>query len=247
MKVDLAGISVMLAMPAHRDLPWQTVRSMVETQSLMQAKGIPFEISLQVGGSAVTAARSKTVHAFLKTDRNRIFWVDSDIAWKADDFLRLVVLSAVMPVVVAAYPAKRDPPVFLLNVKPDAELETNEYGCVAIGGLGLGFAIMRRDMIEALAEKAPKLRFPDTGEPVAHLFREDWEDGDFRGEDVAFFADIRGLGHKVWLDPSVQLGHVGAKAYSADISTLFNLSGDSNATSCANPAERADCLGLSGR
>jgi hypothetical protein len=34
-----------------------------------------------------------------------------------------------------------------------------------------------------------------------------------RGEDGAFFDDIRALGHKVWLDPTIELGHVGTKVY----------------------------------
>jgi hypothetical protein len=33
------------------------------------------------------------------------------------------------------------------------------------------------------------------------------------GEDVAFFADVRALGFKVWLDATINLGHVGAKVY----------------------------------
>jgi hypothetical protein len=35
---------------------------------------------------------------------------------------------------------------------------------------------------------------------------------------MAFFADIRELGHKVWLDPAVNLGHVGTKEFRGSIS-----------------------------
>ena len=34
-----------------------------------------------------------------------------------------------------------------------------------------------------------------------------------RGEDGAFFADLKAIGHQAWLDPSIRLGHVGAKEY----------------------------------
>jgi hypothetical protein len=37
-----------------------------------------------------------------------------------------------------------------------------------------------------------------------------------QGEDMAFFADLRELGYDVWLDPTIQLGHVGNYVYRGD-------------------------------
>jgi len=37
-----------------------------------------------------------------------------------------------------------------------------------------------------------------------------------RGEDYSFFTDVRSLGYKVWLDPSVKPGHIGAKVYGVE-------------------------------
>ncbi len=211
--LDLGGVSVMLCMPTHRDIPVETVSSLMETQALFQERDLSLNIQFQVGSSLVVAARSKIANVFLKSRCTHLFWVDSDIVWQADDFLRLLALCTKMPVVGAAYPAKRDPTLFFVGAEDKDCIESNEFGCVPLTGIGLGFTVVSRAVMEALAEKAPKLRFPDNPEPIAHIFRTDELDGYFRGEDMAFFADIRALGHQVWVDPKIRLGHTGPKTF----------------------------------
>lgn len=214
---NLAGIRVMLGMPVHRDLPVKTVRSLMETQCLFQAKGYHLMIEMQVGSSVIEAARSRVAASFLASDCNRLFWIDSDMAWKPADFLRLVCLSTKLECVGVPYTSKTDPPSVQIDAEP-GELSTNEYGCIPIRGMGLGFTIVERSIIERLAEKAPKLRWPDLDHPIPHIFRCDTIGEFFRGEDMAFFHDIRALGHQVWADPSIKLGHIGSKEYTGDLS-----------------------------
>jgi hypothetical protein len=231
MKVDMAGVSVMLAMPTHRDIPAGTVASLLATQDLLTAKRIPFEVQLQVGNSLVTHARSKIADTFLKSDKSLLFWVDSDIEWEAKDFLRLCALATKMDVVGGAYPAKRDPIVFFLDPSSGGDIESNEYGCLKIGGWGMGFTVMNRRVIEAVAAKSPKLKFNGSDEPIAHMFRCDEIDGFARGEDMAFFADVKELGFEAFLDPSVTLGHIGSKTYTASIANMLRPIGEANGTS----------------
>lgn len=179
-------------------------------------RGIPFEFEMQVGSSLVHHARSKAAWRFLQSKCNRLFWIDSDIAWKGSDFIRFLALSTKMECVCAAYPAKMDPATFFLNVS--GLVESNEYGCLPIVGAGLGFTIVQRGVIERLAEKAPKLKFPDLPEKIPHIFRLDDDGGEARGEDMAFFADVRALGYAVNLDPTIELGHIGSKEYRATLS-----------------------------
>lgn len=215
MAFDLAGVKVMLAIPVNRDLPWQTTQSLVETVIALKDRGIPFDVQFVVGSSIIEVARSKVADAFLKSTCNRLFMLDSDQAWQAKDVIRLIALSTRMPIVLGAYPAKRDPPTFLMS--PQAEMESNEWGCIPINGFGLGFTIVRREVIEALAKDAPRLQLDDSGVVTPHIFRCDSVEGVFRGEDMAFFADARAHGYSVWMDPSLEISHVGAKAYAGKI------------------------------
>jgi hypothetical protein len=233
MKLDMAGVSVMLAMPTHRDIPSGTVISLLETMDLMRTRGIPFEIQLQVGSSLVHHARSKIAHLFLKSDKSLLFWVDSDIEWKAVDFLRLCALATKMDVVGGAYPAKKDPIVFFLDPSSGGEIESNEFGCLKIGGWGIGFTVFTRRVIETLSARAPMRKFAMLPEPIPYLFRADDEcDGSARGEDMSFFADAKAAGFDAFLDPSVTLGHIGSKTYTASIADMLRPIGDdSNGTS----------------
>lgn len=218
MQFDLKGVSVCLAMPAHRDIPVDTVASIIETQGALRDRNIPLEVLLTHGSSIIEAARSKTAHMFLKSDKTRIFWVDSDIVWKPDAFIRLVAMSTKVDAVIGAYPAKKDPIQFFVNTAGQEEVEANEFGLLPNVGAGLGFACIQRHVMEKLAERAPKLHFPDVVEPIPHIFRCDAENGFFRGEDIAFWSDIRALGISVFLDPSIELGHHGAKTFTGTLS-----------------------------
>lgn len=206
----------MLAMPTHRDIPPVTVTSLLATCDLLTAKGIPYKCEIQVGSSIVTFSRSKAAHSFLQSDYTHLFWVDSDIVWAADDFLKVLALTTKLDVVGAAYPAKQDPTVFFINFD-DPNFVFNEFGCFDLKGMGLGFTCVSRHIIEKLAAKAPLEKLPDTPEPIPSIFRIDCKDGNARGEDMAFFADIRDLGHQTFCCPTVRLGHVGSKIYAASL------------------------------
>lgn len=225
-KFDLAGMHVYLAMPVHREVSPATVRSLLGTKETLFHRGIPLTTYMGSGGSLVHHARSKLVHQFLQKDCTHLFWVDSDIDWEPEQFIRLLCWSMVMPIVCAAYPVKRDPAE--LQISPIAvgkPVETNEYGCVPIKGAGSGFVCFQRSVIEEMSAKAPLAWFPDYPKPIPYLYRCDLSYEDIgadgipyaRGEDMAFFADCRAAGHTVWLDPTISLGHIGPKTYRASL------------------------------
>lgn len=217
-QLSMAGVHVMLAMPTHRDIPVLTVKSLLETQDALTQRNIPCDVEMQVGGSLVHHARTKAAWHFLQSDCTHLFWVDSDISWRAVDFLRLLAFGTKLECVSAVYPCRADPIRFFLS--PTSEImQANEYGCIPVGGLGLGFTVVQRVVMEKIAAQSPLLIYPDVPEgPVPRMFRCDERDGQARGEDIAFFDDIRGLGFQPWLDPSIELGHIGTKEYRASFS-----------------------------
>jgi len=216
MKFDLLGLKFMIGIPINRDLPWQTARSLLDMTIELMKRGIQFEVQFCIGSSIVEVARSKIADMFMKSDCNKLFMIDSDQSWTPDDAIRLMALSTKLSVVCGSYPAKKDPITFML--KPlDEEVEMNYYGCIELGGIGLGFTIVDWHVIKDLSNNAPKLLFPESTDKVAHIFRCDYVGEDFRGEDMAFFDDIQALGYKVWLDPSLNIGHIGGKEYKGSI------------------------------
>ena len=218
MKLNMASVKVMLAMPTHRDIPASTVRSLLETQHVLALNNIASDIQMQVGGSLVHHARTKAAWRFLKSDCTHLFWVDSDMSWRAQDFVRLLAIGTKLECVYAAYPCRGEPIRFFIALDETQKYESNEFGCFAVRGAGLGFCCVQRKVIEALAEQSPRLKYPDIDDgPVPRMFRVDEIDGYARGEDIAFFDDVRGLGFTTWLDPSIELGHIGVKEYRAKL------------------------------
>ena len=205
-------------MPVWRDMPPATVHSLLVTQAACADKKIPLDIEFGIG-STVFHARSKSAHGFLKADNNRLFMIDSDIVWTEADFFRLLALSTKMDCVCATYTARVNPPVFHITVDDAKErIEANEYGCFPVRGVGLGFTIVTRELIQELADKSPKITFDSMpGEKVAKIFRFDDNDSEARTEDMAFFSDVRALGYSVNLDPSITLGHVGVHEFRASV------------------------------
>lgn len=214
---DLAGMKVMLGMPIMDGRKaWETERSLIKTREALERTGLKLVERYVVGCSVIEMARSRVCHELLESDGTHLFMVDADMVWKPEDFIRLLALATRLEVVGATYVCRSDPPTFMLRWEDD-ELVPNQYGCVPIRGMGLGFTVVQYKVIKQLAEKSPKLRFQAGESAKPHLFRSGVDGDSIQTEDMAFFEDVRGLGYKVWMDPEITLGHVGTKVYSASI------------------------------
>ena len=217
---SLEGISVFIGMPARGEIPVPTVSSLLNTTSWMDQNGILSFTSI-VGGGTICSARCQIAKAFLEGNCTRLVFIDSDMAWETEDFIRLIALSSKLDIVAGAYQGRFDPPHFYMkspdNVTSPDMLEANEYGCIKMAGIGLGFTVVSRAVIERLVKNAPTIKFRDD-DVLPEIFRNDKDDnGNFRGEDMNFFDDARKVGFDLWVDPTITLGHVGQKIYKASI------------------------------
>jgi len=211
----------MIGMPiGSGSLPWPTAFSLMQTLAACREEKVPVTVEVVAGCSVVTWARSAIADAFLKSDCTHLFWIDSDIVWGPSDFFRLVGLGAVLDAVGATYPFKKSAITFLVNhVGDPGKYEVNGLGCIKIRGMGMGFTILKRAVVEKVAATKTKRRDPITGMEYADLFRIDHE-----GEDLAFFTDVRKEGFDVWLDPSISLGHIGPAIFKGDPLEALGLS-----------------------
>lgn len=223
MKYSLCGVSVYIAIPVNRDLPYQTVLSLLETVDMLNKRSIDYDIQLVTGVSIIEKSRSSLAHRFLKGSMTRLFWIDSDMSWSAESFLQVLSKTVAMDVVGATYPAKSPDLRFVLKAdggtlgsKP---LKSNEHGCIPVRGMGLGFTCCRREVIERLAADAPKVT--EDGEVVPMIFRSEVKDGSFYGEDMVFFGDCLKVGAGVWCDPAIELGHVGGHEYRGALASIM--------------------------
>lgn len=219
-QISLSGVSVMIIMVVKGAPTLQTTMSLLRTTRELERRGIEHEITFQIDGN-VEYARSKAAHEFLKSEHHRVFWIDADMDWTAEDFLRVLALSMKMDIVGAVYTARCDPPRFIGLGFPEAKqdeevtLYGNEWGCIEATGFGFGFVCCSRYAVQKVTDAAEKIKFALSSEPMAHIFACEVVNGEFVGEDIAFFNRARRLGMKVYFDPRITLGHVGTKVFSA--------------------------------
>lgn len=215
--VPLAGLSVMLGIPAGRRPTWETVMSIVGTATLCRQTGVPLHYGIIKNCAIVTKARDEVLHAFLESDASRLLWVDDDMIWEPKDFMRLLALSTIYDVIGATYTAKMDQPTFFIKVNDLSAVPMDDNGICEVDGMGLGFTMMTREAVEAIAATKPVMFDQMSKKRLASVFRTDIHEGSFRGEDMAFFADLKELGYPCHLDPTIQLKHAGEKLYSGDV------------------------------
>lgn len=218
MQVKIDGMRVMVGMPLYGSPTTKTDLCLLKTQSFCMNRGIRFDFTTCSG--FVTFARDEIVQDFLKSDADKLFWIDGDMVWKPEDFCKMVALSTLRDVVCAGYPLKRDGGnVYIVNAKSE-EAITGDYGLMEIEGTGLGFSIWSREVCQALSDSKPIVYDGLSGNMVPEIFCVKARHGKRRTEDINAFEDIRALGFKIWLDPTIELGHVGSKEWRGAVSEL---------------------------
>jgi hypothetical protein len=185
---------------------------------------LPIRISAPTGSSVVTWARNAVVGEFLRSDFTHLFWIDSDIVWRPADFFRLVGFGAHHDVIGAAYMLKREPPLCVANFPDPEHYEVNSLGNIRIKSLPIGFTLCKREVIERVAATKEMLHDDLSNVDYPDFFRlSRSKAGKPLGEDIAFYDDVNALGFKAWLDPSIQLAHVGMKEYTGDVIAALGL------------------------
>lgn len=224
-QVSPKSIRVDIGMPVHFPyLPFPTVVSLVDTVKVCTAAGIAIRQISPVGCSLVTDARSAVVDEFLKGDGTHLFWIDSDIHWLPKDFMRLLTLCTQVEVIGATYPLKVEPIRFVVR---RLGKKTSKFGLIDVEGLGLGFTVMRREVVERVAAGKPTIATNGGTAPMREVFTlEKTANGYRMSEDIKFFQDIREAGYTVWLDPMVNIAHVGVKLYVGSVEDAITGSAD---------------------
>lgn len=212
-RFDLAGISLFIGTPTNRPIDPRVVRSLWDTQTVLMRRGIPAILGMDMECSRVERARNNVAWEFMAGDCNRILWLDSDQQFTPEDVVRLLCYSTELDVVGAVYPCKHEP-IELRYATTKKFMPAEKWGLIRVDGMGLGFTMVTRPVMQSLMDSAPLAKFDGIESRMPMIFRsrlsEQMEDV---GEDIGFFRDCKGLGYDVWVDPAMKIGHIGTKVY----------------------------------
>jgi hypothetical protein len=183
-----------------------------------------FNIVNREGDSMVARGRSFLASQFLENpgmaDCTDLVFIDTDLVWGADEFVRLC--SHNVDVVGAAYPYKNDGGDFPLRWLPTGIVEEN--GLWQVQAVTPGFMKISRKALSRIVLEKPYLEFRDRDNPEGQrswmFFDNAARQTGVYDEGYLFCEHWRGCGGTVYLDPDIELGHIGMKEYRPDHKTV---------------------------
>lgn len=225
---------IMLAMPAYTGvvhLP--TMRSLLADIMGLARRGDLVSIEDEVGCGLIHDARAYIFSHFLQSDCTHLMFIDWDVCWQKGAILKLADYD--YDIVGGIYPQRKDPITFSVRTDEEGVYPVDQKTqCVEVAGLHGGFMRISRACAEKMVEGYKNLAFQRDGKTHHDLFSDYWyerPDGSKGklGEDYAFCQRWRDLGGKVWLDPSIYMGHIGQKTFAGEFGRFVDAQDKSEA------------------
>ena len=212
-------------------------QSLLKTVELLIKNNIDYEVHY-LNNLLTPLARNILTNTFMQGDCSHLFFIDSDITWKADDFLK--ILKGCDSVIGGAYPFK------LYNMKKVDKTQMNEntkykmieYVCntngkvdiqhdhVEVLNTGTGFMCIARSVFDTLKEKVETFQrkdlLDDKVETIKNYFMCEIVNNSLLPEDFNFCRIARENNIKIYVDITVNLCHEGTYVFEGNlIETYF--------------------------
>ena len=212
--METPHVNVMIATPGH-SLMAQYVQSLLETTNELNKNGISWTWlnryashvgdarEVTVGGPDPQDARNtKPLKGAVTYDK--IIWIDSDIAWTPQQFMKLY--ESDKDVISGAYlQSNGSVVVYPEMLKPPYQYQEfiNKFDLEKVAAVGFGFLAVKQGVFENLSR--PWFQTAYVKQPLGP----NGEDIDFPllGEDYSWCERVRRLGYDIWVDPTVRVTH----------------------------------------
>jgi len=205
--------NVLICTPGH-SMEAEYVKSLVETLSVLQYNNISYKY-LSEYSSTVSGAREATLMGSLfldvfnprpvggKITYDKIIWIDSDISWNPQDFMKLYYSE--YDITSGVYINNKGTPMFT-QLESELEKDINEMANYEspfeISAAGFGFIAMKSGIFESIERPwfdsiFQEVKNEDKTKSMKIPF----------GEDYSLCYRARFAGYKIFLDPSIKITH----------------------------------------
>jgi len=240
---EIASWYPLIALPCYdRLLSEPTVMSLIKMCMGFRDINMKFGIST-ISDSLISRARNQLVAKFMANKAfTHIMFIDVDLSFNHEDILKMLwhdkeVMTGAYPIKEISW----DKVVELVNGDCEkekiAEKSTRfvvnpvtggtgrvrvDNGAISIHDAGTGFMLIKREAFEKLFEAYPDLKYnDDTGSLKDDERNNSYalfnsyvdSDGRFLSEDYGFCRYWQKIDGEVWVDPSIELGHLGRFEY----------------------------------
>ncbi|MHC4867016.1 MAG: class I SAM-dependent methyltransferase, partial [Planctomycetota bacterium] len=184
-------------------------------------RGIEFEDMACTGDALISRSRSIVASSFLRSDCDVLLIIDSDMFFRPDDAISLCEKAMELDFIGAMYVTRAENPQPAMMLPDDKPVifGPNEKP-VEVPFISTGFMAVTKKVFARLSDDLPLCHksWIDRGHrtafwPFYQPFWVDWPgvDGNvYLSEDWALCQRVKDAGMKVWLDPSIRLGHQAA-------------------------------------
>ena len=161
--------------------------------------------------SSLISASRNNIADVMKFDY--LMWIDTDIKFPADGVLKLMKHNLDIVGGVVYYKFKPyNPAIHTLDDEgffvPKADFPQDKI--FEVDGIGCAFVLIKKRVLQAFTEEIRK----DIGQP--YDLATNPKTGLQDGEDLSFCRRVLHLGFKIYADPTIPLGHIGAYTYTRD-------------------------------
>jgi hypothetical protein len=185
------------------------VDSMARTIKEFARVGIEADWLLHHGDPHVDDGRNACVAQFLESGAPRFLFIDDDVGWVAEELVKFIKHDR--DVVAAIYPKKTDNPDWPVRLLP-GPLQAEEDGLLQVENVPTGFLLIKRHVLETMAADAVWFKRKDSGQTP--LLFERGVTGDLRWSgDYWWGRKWTERGGTIWIDPEINLSHVGLKTW----------------------------------
>lgn len=215
---------VFIGIPVHTgDVKVSTVISLITTMTEIYANGWGFPlIYFRVGDSDLCRARNAIVGKFMDGDCTDLVMIDSDISWPVGAMTRLVEHD--QDFVAASYRGRTDEKdMYFIRWPEHKEMWTDPATgnpLLKVDGVTIGFCRLRRACVEKLVASLNGHHYVDPlcpDEYLPWLIDFEYRDGVRLEEGYSLCRRWRELGGNVWVDPAINLGHMGPKVFEGNL------------------------------
>lgn len=189
------------------------IDSMVRTVRELARQGVAADWLLHQGDPHVDDGRNACVAKFLESGAPKFLFIDDDVGWVAEEFVKFIKHDR--DVVAAIYPKKKDEPDWPVRLIP-GPLQAEADGLVQVENVPTGFLMISRRCLETMAADAIKFNRKDSGQTP--LLFERGVTGELRWSgDYWWGRKWAEAGGTIWIDPEMNLSHVGLKTWNGCI------------------------------
>lgn len=202
-------MKILVAIPVYDGkLHCEVVRSLLNEQAAAMVAGDELSVRFLPACSHPAVGRNQLVDDFLRSDCDRLFFLDADVTFQLGSIVKLARSSA--DFVGGCYRFKLQEEKYPIGWLPDPDLKglwSNEEGLLEVASLPGGFLSLSRKVFETLSAAHPDRWYEHFGRRAHAFFQMPFTEGFMYGEDSFFCKEWRDAGGKVFLDPSLSLTH----------------------------------------